>query len=750
MPLLISILLFLCLATPCWSSLGNDASATTPTLQQMSNRLGLASKYARLLIRYPGVYRVYGRELEKAGVPTKEIVPAKLSLWNEAEQVPINVKSSAKKGFAPDDYIEFVGDYPRGTFSTFKPYNLHNVYLLNWAEADPLRYKERSIPYGPGVEENSTFMERRHYEKDLIMRQLQIAPGITDSFFWLVYQAGTLECFKVLIDFPGFDPDAGFPVRLAFRLFGLTNVTSLKPQHQFDIYYGDYSLGAFGFNGMGYYTFETSVPISRVGAQQRVALRTPQSRESAVDEVALDWIEATYPRRVDALKRDLFKFDNDILKPQRPIDVLVRNVAPSARVFAPEQATLYVPDKKTPDRLCVEVRDEPTTFMTVSDEGLYSVDSITPETLVDPSASIAPDSDVLVLYHPSLRKAAEAYVQYRQNDGLKCSAFDVVKAYDMLDNGFVSDVAVKRFIRYCATRAPKLKYLILLGDSTADYRESRNIDDENRPEVRIPIHWIENLATTWTGGYADDNWYGSFYGLNTPDIAIGRIPANTEEEAFEYLRKVIEYERFEKARDDKALLISSVEQSFQDLARETQAKIGSRFTTTTLLFPETTEAAREVSRLSDEISSGIQLLYYIGHGGAMVWRVGPVDFSKQKDLFTPKDIAGLTNRLHYPIIIASSCYTTSFDYTLSLGEAFLLKPQGGAIAIIGTPWKSTVYEDHAFNVKFLENYVNPANTRLGEAFLKAKRAMAPVGRDVADFQTFTLLGDPCLRLTRKK
>jgi hypothetical protein len=148
------------------------------------------------------------------------------------------------------------------------------------------------------------------------------------------------------------------------------------------------------------------------------------------------------------------------------------------------------------------------------------------------------------------------------------------------------------------------------------------------------------------------------------------------------------------------------------------------------------------------------VLYYVGHGGSFVWRVGPVDFAKQEDLFTTADIERLTNEGRYPIVFVSSCYTVSFEHAQSLGESFLLAPERGAIAVVGSPWKTSVHPNHQFN-SLMMGYLYSAEyrfrnsmevdegtpLRIGDAFLAAKlsrqvRGAAGIG--------FTLLGDPCL------
>ena len=109
----------------------------------------------------------------------------------------------------------------------------------------------------------------------------------------------------------------------------------------------------------------------------------------------------------------------------------------------------------------------------------------------------------------------------------------------------------------------------------------------------------------------------------------------------------------------------------------------------------------------------------------------------------------LTNRGVYPIIHAASCYTTAFDYPDSIGESFVLEPGRGGIAVIGTPWKAGVHEGHRFNKTFFEEYLNHDNERLGDAFVRTKHRLRPAHPQQVDFQDFTLLGDPTLRLTRR-
>ncbi|GIX44339.1 MAG: hypothetical protein D6691_03235 [Candidatus Hydrogenedentota bacterium] len=734
-----------------------DERATTATEAELVETKGLAAEYVRVLVAFKGVYRIYGRDLAAAGVDLAKIDPRKLTLWNEWKEVPIAVKVKEEGRFGADDTIEFVGQPPVGTFSTYKPYNYYNVYFLSWEASQPLRYSTTVLRRGEATLTNSSFWTVLHLEQDNYYRESRLPRGITDNFYWCHYSSEQTGTYPIRVSFPHFDKNRGDRVHLHFRIFGWSDVPGLKPSHKFSIQYGDdverdsprYDCGTFAFDGVQYYDFVTSLPASVLGYRQRFIFKTPPDRANVVDSISLDWIRVSYWRKLDADHRNVFEFNSNVYGAKYPAQFSVKNAKPRSRVFCPSQAKIYEPFNPEATEIVVAADNRETTYLLVAENGILTPDVLDYRKRDRLSDFVSSSTEVLVLYDTYLRDPAMLYAAYRKQQGLEVAAVDVVRIFDEMNAGFIDDITLKRFIRYAAAKSPRLTYLVLFGDGTSDYRMCQTFDQADPPRVGIPIHWIESPATIRTGGYVDDNWYASFKSANTPDLAIGRIPAANEVQAYEYVRKVIEYETFQASKNDKMVVISSVESRFQDMAASVRDRYGDHFTTITLLFPETSVATREVERLREEIDHGIQFLYYIGHGGAFVWRVGPVDYSKQKDLFTPADVSKLRNRLHYPIIAASSCYTTAFDAQWSIGEAFLLQPKAGAIAVIGAPWKSSAYEDHAFHTRLLDFYCSSAYKRLGDAYQAAKAAFRPKDDDYVDVQTMTLIGDPCILLARK-
>lgn len=729
---------------------------TTATRAEIMRTYVASHPHIEFRVRYPGVYRVYGSEMAAAGADLSQMVPGRIALHNRGDAVPVEVVSASSMSMVPDSYVEFVGDLPHGTYSTRSPLNLDNVYVLTWLADEPVRYTRPIAPSTPRAAKPTTFIEDRFLEKDLLLRYSRVAEGVTDSYFWVNQNAGSDLMYPLRLSFPGFDAGARQPASITLRLFGLTEVATVKPNHKFNVFLGDAPIGTAEFDGIRYFDFQTTVAPILTTRTQLLKLLAPPDRRSVVDGIALDSIRLRYPRHLDADGREVFVFNNDLVGADLPTTAVVRGLPRGARVYSPAEAKVYLPATRSATEMPIAMRAEPTTYTLIGERGWNRVDSIETRPPCASIADVPADTEAVIVYHPLVRRAAQFLARYRTATGLKTHAVDVTSVFDALNDGFISDKVLKRYLRYVREQAPGLSYIVLMGDSTNDYREIHyddrefgSNDDLEPRRILIPIHWVFNPETTHAFGYPDDNWFGSFTWPNTPDVAVGRIPADTEDQAFSHIRKIIEYEQGRETTNSQLLLISSVEKSFQDLVLREKQSIGDHFSTVTELFPETTEADREVARLRDEIDTGTQLIYYVGHGGAFVWRVGPTDYKQQKDLFTPADVARLRNAPRYPLIVCSSCYVTSFDNRYSLGEAFILQPHAGGIAIVGTPWKTGVYENHAFNEKLLDAYTDASAVRLGDIFMMAKRATRPAGPDVIDFQTFTILGDPCLKLVRK-
>ncbi len=727
-------------------------SDTTATLTQIESSKYISRPYARIELRYPGVYRITFDDLAKADVPILENYQS-LRLECDGTVVPFYLNYVDKETTSGDNYIEFVGDFARGTTTIRKPLNQANIYYLTWDNAAVAGAVYRSHRDRiPGASKNYPVRCTYTLEKDLYLSYTSLPSDLTDHYYWIMIKAAVPGMYPLWIDFPGLSMIGELPT-MTLGLVGLNDIKTTDNKHLYNVFLDKQNLGQFAFKGMQRYDWTTTIPLNLAKHKHKLVIEAPEQRRSVPDSIALDWVRLTWPRILDGEQQHYFSFTDDVIltgTATRPPAIRVVGVPTNTRIYRPETSDVYLPVTANLGEIDVPLDDTTHSLYAVSSRGWLHVDSIKKYDADNSIAHVTSDTECIVIYHPRTANAARIYAEYRNINGLKTQAFDVTRIFDALNNGYISDLTLKSWLRFAYEQAPSLKYICLLGDSTNDYREIQYDERENNAEpnlnnlsILIPIHWVRNPATRHSAGYPDDNWYGAFNWPNFPDAAVGRIPANSDAEAMAYLNKVFEYETDKLTDPDKLLLISSVENEFQDLVREAGAFLADSFTTTVEMFSQ-----NEMDNICDVLDSGVQLIYYLGHGGSFVWRFGPTDVRFQKDLFTPEHVKRLKNKGHYPIVVCSSCYVTSFDNQLSLGEEFLIEPDRGAVAVIGTPWKTSVADNHTFNMFLLKAYPDRRFKRLGDIFGQAKLNTKPRSADTVEYQTFTILGDPALELVR--
>ena len=104
---------------------------------------------------------------------------------------------------------------------------------------------------------------------------------------------------------------------------------------------------------------------------------------------------------------------------------------------------------------------------------------------------------------------------------------DVADIFDEFGYGLVSPQAIKDFITYAYEnwQAPAPQYVLLVGDTTYDYKDNRNLGTVNY----VPGYLI---YTTHLGETISDDWYVQVSGADAvPDLYIGRLPANSAAQA---------------------------------------------------------------------------------------------------------------------------------------------------------------------------------------------------------------------------
>ena len=238
---------------------------------------------------------------------------------------------------------------------------------------------------------------------------------------------------------------------------------------------------------------------------------------------------------------------------------------------------------------------------------------------------------------------------------------------------------------------------------------------------------------------ASDDWFADFSGDGLPQMALGRLPVRTVEEASTVVAKIVGYEQPQNAGawTKQVLLVADENKGFDFEAASAAVRI---------LLPRDM-VVREIFRgqysgdepANEELLAGLDqgalLVNYLGHGSEEVWGV---------DLLRSDECETLANGPHLPFVIAMTCLNGHFHdvYTESLAEAFLKAKQGGAVAVWASSGLTEPGGQAGLNQELIRLLFNGESLTLGEAVRRAKAAV----RDPDIRRTWILFGDPATRL----
>jgi hypothetical protein len=224
-----------------------------------------------------------------------------------------------------------------------------------------------------------------------------------------------------------------------------------------------------------------------------------------------------------------------------------------------------------------------------------------------------------------------------------------------------------------------------------------------------------------------------------PDVAIGRLPVQTVEEA-DALADKIARQAAVLAQQAAAPHVIAVDDGGPSDARfraeaETLApRLGAIAWADLAAGLPSARAA-----LLGALGSGAPTTHYFGHGGYERWA--------DEGLLTSADVASLAHTGTGTVLFTWACEVQwyQYDWGATLNEALLLAPDGGALAAVGPAGISDPSYQSALHKRVYAHFL--AGVPLGEALRRAKAEvllLGPAFLPVAE--GWSLLGDPALKL----
>ena len=377
-----------------------------------------------------------------------------------------------------------------------------------------------------------------------------------------------------------------------------------------------------------------------------------------------------------------------------------------------------------------------------------------------------PAPDLIIVTPVAWRQQADRLAQFRQeHDGLTALVATTQQVYNEFGSGQPDPTAIRDMARYFYQKqAGKLRYLLLLGDATYDYRNIAGLLNPVQLANTVPVyesreslHPVLSYSSDDYFGFMDANegkWLETSAGDERMDIGVGRLPVKSVEEAQTVVDKIIRYAADPSLSGDWQTRVMFVADDgdynvHQNDANQLAISVGQ---TAPAYHPErifldaypkenTSEGQKEpiVNQLINQgIADGRLIINYSGHGGV----VGLAD----EQVVTLRDILSWKNR-RLPLFVTATCQFGRYDdpSVNSGAELALLSRTGGAIGLLTTTRPVYANTNLLLNQAFYLAVFTPLDgqmPRLGDVMRLTKNnsLSGPVNRN------FALLGDPSLRL----
>jgi hypothetical protein len=376
-------------------------------------------------------------------------------------------------------------------------------------------------------------------------------------------------------------------------------------------------------------------------------------------------------------------------------------------------------------------------YLAVSPEALLRPGIRWPSLSAGDLRSTENQADYLLIAPRELIPAAALLVQLRQEQGLTARAVPLEEVYDAFGYGEKSPEAIRDFIShaYHRWRSPSPRYVVLLGDATLDPKNYAGTTVKDYlPAFMIKSTWL------WT---ASDPAYASVNGEDDlPDLAIGRLPASSLEQAQSLVQKIVAFERNGFDLSAGAVLVADDADRGGDFEADADAIASGSLAglPTEKIYLSRLGVEPTRSAILAAFDRGASLMSYVGHGAPALWA--------SEGLFHSADTARLSPQERQPIVFTLNClngYFLPMAYD-SLAEALVKAEDKGAIAAFSPSGLSLDAPAHLYHQALVSELVSGHYARLGDAVLAAQSAYAATGAFPELLRVYHLFGDPAMRI----
>ena len=387
--------------------------------------------------------------------------------------------------------------------------------------------------------------------------------------------------------------------------------------------------------------------------------------------------------------------------------------------------------------------------------------------------------DYLIITAPEMLGQAQRLGDYHKNiDHYNVAVVDINKIYNEFSSGSQDITAIRNFVTRLNSTNGNLKYLMILGDTSFDYKGIQYPNSDTVPSYE------SEYSQSFTSSFVTDNYYvmtapqssTNIQGM-LPDLPVGRLPAANITEAKLLIDKTLAYynqlpNQSTPFGEWRMKLDFVVDNDLQNenppsgIAFHTAANnaIAANFEGSSTDKPEynirklyldsfpaiNSAGGARYPQVNQAISSDVSnslFLFYFGHGGINGWA--------QERVLTSTEVENFNNfntvYSRFPLVSTITCEFTLWDdpSTFSTGEQVIKSKIGGAATMITSSRAVGVDYGINFTRTFIDQIFKLENDdfrSLGTAFLAAESIAGPDSNHLK----VNFLGDPAMKLSRPK
>lgn len=718
-----------------------------------------------------GMYKITYSELLSMGVPVSNINPKDIRIYHngggvlpmknkeyrheDLVEIPIYVHGENDGSFDENDYIVFYArgpvtwTYENGAYErVLNPYSDFSYVFLTIDHGEGKRIENAANTADAASIKVDSFLDYQLKEDDLYNLNNMGATWYGDKF-------DAMTSMSYSFNFPNSigNKKCNFKVGVASRNTASSAAFEFKAN-------GVY-LTQINFNKLSSsnaYAKDASTSLKFNTASDDITInvnyvKNASSSAGWLDYIAINaWRELVFTGNVMMFRNPEC---NDETKRYR---YELRNASSAIQVWdvtnpvEPKRMSLQL----LSDRACFVVDgDENNEFIAFNGNEYKSVSFVS--TVDNQNLHSRYDFDYLIVTHPDFESQAQRLKKLHATiDDLEIEIVTPQQIYNEFSCGALDIAAIRDYIKMVYDKSGRrLKYVLLFGDASYDFKnKSGNVcwvpSYESVSSVNSDCNVYDDFFVALDANEGDMSSNSKFL----IDVAIGRMPVNTLEEAVIAVDKVERYLSDDEesmghwrklvtfvADDDADYYMGHAEQ-LENLVRDYMGNDVNFDKIYLDAYPQVASSSGQRSpecnaAITNRVEQGSLIVNYIGHAGELGWA--------EERILTNDDIFSWHNSPKLNFMLAASCEFSRFDdhTRTSSGEYVFLNKNGGAVAMLTAARVTYAGNNQAMMKRLYERLFEVEGgefVTLGDAYVYAK--------GVADdnCHDYVFFGDPALRL----